>query len=159
MLAVEALMKVLARRFKEDEEFWGLAGLIHDLDVEETSENPQKHGLLTQEVLKAENCQEDLIYAVLAHCRRVECRSRLDQALYAADPLTGIIVACALVAKDRKLANVDVEFVVRRMKEKRFAIGVNREQIQACEKLNIPLEEFIGSGLEAMQGISGELGL
>jgi len=159
MLAVEALMIHLARRFEQDEKTWGLAGLIHDLDVEETNERPELHGINTAAVLEKENWPPEIIQAVLAHCGKTECRCKMDEALYVADPLTGMIVACALVAKDRKLTNVDVEFVSRRMKEKRFAMGVNREQIKACDRLGIPLDEFIGMGLAAMQEISGELGL
>lgn len=159
MLAVEALMKHLARRWGEDEEFWGLSGLIHDLDVEATADAPEKHGLITERILRELGEPESLIQAVLAHCGRSECSCRMDRALYAADPLTGMIVACALVAKDRKLSNVDADFVERRMKEKRFAMGVKRGQIEACEKLGIPLPEFIALGLTAMGEISGELGL
>ena len=159
MLAVEQVMRALARKFGEDEEIWALAGLIHDLDVEETARTPERHGKITAEILEKEGVSQDIIYAVLAHSGQVPCRNLMDKALYAADPLTGLIVACALVAREKKLENVDVDFIKRRWKEKRFAMGASREQIQSCEQMGISRNEFIQIGLLAMKEIAEELGL
>ncbi|MCD6310616.1 MAG: HDIG domain-containing protein [Candidatus Eremiobacteraeota bacterium] len=159
MLATEAVMKALANHFGEDEELWGLTGLLHDLDVEETQKTPEKHGYLTAEYLKKEDVPEEMIHAILAHSGKVSCKSRMDKALYAADPLTGFIVACALVASGRKLSSIDVKFAMRRMKEKRFAMGASREQMKSCTDLGLTLAEFTRIGIEAMQKIHIQLGL
>ena len=159
MLATEAVMRGLAERFGEDVETWGYAGLVHDIDVEETAEEPERHGLVSAELLAEMGVGEDVIHAVKAHNDHVPCESLMDRALLAADPVTGLIVAAALMHPSRKLAEVDVPFIMRRYGEKRFAAGASREQIGTCEQFGVPLEEFLGIALTAMQGISGELGL
>ncbi|MCL5037545.1 MAG: HDIG domain-containing protein [Chloroflexi bacterium] len=159
MLAAEAVMRALARRFGEDEELWGLTGLLHDLDVEETEKTPERHGYVTVEYLKQEDAPVEMLNAILAHSGKVCCTTLMDKALFAADPLTGFIVACALVASGRKLSNIDVKFATRRMKEKRFAMGADREQMQSCTGLGLTLAEFTQIGIDAMQGIHSELGL
>lgn len=157
-LAVEVSMRRLAKHFNEDEELWGLAGLLHDLDYEKTKDDFPKHGVTTAEMLE-NKVDERIIYAIKAHPGHVEAKSRLDIALYAVDPLTGLIVAAALMHPDKKLLSIDRDFVMRRFKEKRFAAGANREQINACEKIGLSLKEFIGLVLEAMQEIHESLGL
>ncbi|OGL44517.1 MAG: phosphohydrolase [Candidatus Schekmanbacteria bacterium RBG_13_48_7] len=159
IFAVESVMKHLARRFKEDEEKWGLVGLLHDLDYEKTVNDPDNHAVKTVEMLKEYNLPEDMISAILAHNKKAPIQSNLEKAIYCADPVTGMIVACALIHPDKNLDPIDPEFVIRRMGEKRFAASVNREAIMSCESLNLSLEQFIRISLDAMLEIRNELGL
>jgi len=158
MLATEACMRKLAAHFGEDAEQWGLAGLLHDLDYDQTAKDFPRHGLATAEML-AGKVDDAVIYAIKAHPGHVPAVSNLDKALFCVDPITGLIVAAALMAPEKKLRNVDREFVLRRYKEKKFAAGANREQIASCSVLGLTLEDFTQMCVEAMQGIAGELGL
>jgi len=159
MLATEAVMGRLARHLGEDEEMWALAGLLHDLDYDQTVDDFPRHGLVTAEILEGLNVDARIIDAIKAHPGHQEARSRMDKALYAVDPLTGLIVAATLMHPSKKLREVDVEFVLHRYKEKRFAAGANREQIASCRDLDMDLETFVGLALEGMQSIDAELGL
>lgn len=159
MLAVEAIMRRLARHFGEDEELWGLTGILHDLDYDETVNEPEKHSLKTVEWLKDYDLDEKILYAIKAHPRKVEPQSKMDWSLFASDSLSGLIVAAALMHPTKKLKSLDVKFVMNRFKEKRFAAGARREDIKECEKIGLSLEEFIRLALEGMQGIDSELGL
>ncbi len=159
MLACEACMRALAAHFGEDSEAWGLAGLLHDLDYDQTSQDFSQHGKVTVEMLKDKGLSEDILHAILAHPGHVEAISKMDQALYAVDPTTGLLVAAALMHPSKRLASVDVAFVMKRFREKRFAAGANRDQIQTCSRLGLGLEEFTGICLKAMQGIAEDLGL
>lgn len=159
-LACEAVLAALARHFGEDEQTWRLAGLLHDLDYDQTADSPETHGLIGAKLLEEAGVDGAIIHAVLAHAEKVVRDSRLDKAIWVVDPLTGLIVAAALIRPEKKLALVDAQFVINRMKEKGFARGANRDQIRACEaELGLSLEEFITLGVKAMQEISGELGL
>jgi putative nucleotidyltransferase with HDIG domain len=159
MLAAEACMRELASHFNEDADPWGLAGLLHDLDYDQTVNDFPNHGKVTAQMLEGKGIPDEVIHAIHAHPGHVEAKSKMDFALYAADSLTGLIVAAALMHPSKKLANVDVPFIMKRYKEKRFAAGANREQIQTCDRLGLSLEDFVGKCLKAMQGISDELGL
>ena len=159
MLATEVVMKAMARHFNEDETIWGLAGLLHDLDYDQTANDFPKHGLMTAEMLEDKDLPEEVIYAIKSHPGHFPRKSSLDKALYAVDPVTGLIVAAALMHPTKKLRNVDEDFILRRFKEKRFAAGADREQIQSCEEMGISLKDFIALSLEAMQSIDSELGL
>ena len=159
MLATEAVMRKLAQRFNEDETLWGLTGLLHDLDYDQTADDFPQHGILTAEILEETDLPEEAIYAIKSHPGHFPRKSRLDQALYAVDPITGLIVAAALMHPTKKLENVDLEFVQRRFKEKRFAAGADRDQIRSCQEFGMPLDDFISVSLEAMQEISDSLGL
>jgi len=158
MIASEAVMTGLAERLGGDAASWAQAGLVHDLDYDETAKTPERHGLLSAEMLGERGFPADVIHAVKAHNNHAPRESLLDKALYATDPVTGLVVAAALMHPTRKLANVDVEFVMRRFKEKRFAAGANREQIQTCSDLGLSLEEFVGIAIESMRKVAGELG-
>ena len=159
VLAVEAVMRELATQFGEDVETWGLVGLLHDLDYEETKDDPDQHTLVTETLLQDYDLPEQIIHAIKAHNMHASHDALLDKAIYAADPITGLIVAATLMHPDKKLEAVTPEFVLRRFKEKHFARGANREQIQTCEKIGLSLEEFVSISLRAMQKISNELGL
>jgi putative nucleotidyltransferase with HDIG domain len=159
MLAAEAVMRRLARHFGEDEDLWGLTGLIHDLDYDQTMNDFPRHGLVTEKMLEGRGVPDAVVYAVKSHPGHFPCKSRLDQALYACDPITGLIVAAALMHPTKKIKNVDVEFIERRFGEKRFAAGANREQIRTCESFGLPLRDFIALALEGMQSIDQAIGL
>ena len=159
MLAVEAVMKALAERLGEDVDKWGFAGLVHDLDYDETVKDPERHGRLGAQYLREMGIGEEITHAVESHAGHVGRESRMDKALYATDPLTGLIVAAALMHPSKRLGEVTVEFVANRFREKRFAAGADREQIRSCAELGLELEDFLGIGLRAMQSISADLGL
>jgi uncharacterized protein len=159
VLAVEAVMRELAAHFSQDVELWGLAGLLHDLDYEETMNTPERHTLVTEELLKPYDLPPEVIHAIKSHNHLAPLDSMMDKALFAADPVTGLIVAATLMHPDRQLASIETEFVLRRFKVAGFARGANREQISSCESLGLSLEEFIAIALSGMQKISGQLGL
>ena len=159
-LACEAVLGALAKHFGEDEHIWRLAGLVHDVDYDQTADNPDEHARIGADLLEQAGLDSGIVHAVLAHADKAPRESRLDKALWCIDPLTGLIVAGALIRPEKKLAAIDTQFVLNRMKDKSFARGANREQIRACEQeLGLTLEEFVGIGLKAMQEISDELGL
>ena len=158
ILAVETVMKHLARELKADEEKWGLVGLLHDLDYEETKNTPDRHTLVTAEILQDKVTQE-IIDGIKSHNDKKERVSLMEHAIYCADPVTGFLVACALIRPEKKLAPIDVEFAKNRMKEKRFAAGASREAMNSCTKLGLDLDKFLQISIDAMRSISGELGL
>lgn len=161
MYAVEAVMRKLARHFNQDEELWGLAGLLHDIDYDGTADDPARHSLVGGEMLASLDFPEELVHAVKAHndYHGIPRESFMDKALYAADPVTGLIVAGALIKPEKKLAAIDVPFLLNRFNEKSFARGANRQQIESCVELEMDLSEFLQLSLEAMQGINKDLGL
>lgn len=159
MLATEACLRALAPRLGGDSEQWGLAGLLHDVDYEETKTDTARHGIVGAELLESLGLDPSIVHAVRAHVGAVPAESMLDKALYATDPITGLIVAAALMHPLKKLAGVDTEFVMRRYGEKKFAAGANREQIATCSTLGLSLEEFTTACIAAMQGVAGDLGL
>ncbi len=158
-IAVSGCMKKLAEYFNEDVEKWRIVGLLHDIDYELTKDDSSKHGLLSLEILEENGFTEDMLYAVKSHSGHAEPLSKMDISLYSADPLSGLIVAACLMHPTKKLANIDVNFIMRRFNEKRFAAGADREQIRLCEKLGITLEEFIRISLEGMREVSDDIGL
>lgn len=164
-LAVEAAMKALARYFKEDENLWGLVGLLHDADWEKTKDNYQAHGKTTVEWLKKTGENNLLLLnAISSHNyinnKSAEPNSKLDWSIYCCDELTGLIIAVALILPGKKLADVTVESVLKKFPSKSFAAGVKREQIKLCEeKLGIKLDDFVKIILISMQKIAGDLGL
>ncbi|NLJ84979.1 MAG: HDIG domain-containing protein [Firmicutes bacterium] len=159
MLAAEAIMRRLALHFGEDVELWGLAGLVHDVDYEETASDPSRHAIIGAELLRSLDVDPAIVQAVLGHADKGPRLTMMDKALYATDPLTGLLVACALVHPDKQINSVDVEFALNRFGEKSFARGADREIIRSCGELGLELEEFVTLGLEAMQGIAEDLGL
>ena len=160
-LASEAVMRALARKLGRDEEEWGLAGLLHDIDVEITNADPYTHGPYAANILKG-LVTEDALDAIVMHNEIAAGKDRskeFQHALAAGETITGLITATALVYPDRKVASVKVKSVTKRMKEKAFAASVRRECILECEKIGLPLDEFAGIALAAMQSVSDELGL
>jgi len=159
MLAAESVMRGLARRLEQDEVSWALAGLIHDLDYGETAKDPARHGHVTLAMLEGKGIPQPILDAILSHAGHRERVSPMDKALWAADPVTGLVTAAALVRPDKKLGPVEVENLLRRFKEKGFARGADRGQIRSCEEMGIPLAEFLGIALASMKEISTDLGL
>lgn len=164
-LAVEAVMKALARYFKEDEESWGIAGLLHDADYEATKDHSEDHTKKVLQWLGEYDTGNDIKNAILAHGwgfveGNPKPNNKMEWSLYSCDELTGFIVAVALTRPSKQLADVTVESVKKKWKEKSFAAGVDRGQIENCEtELNIPLDAFIEIALNAMQSIAPDLGL
>jgi putative nucleotidyltransferase with HDIG domain len=161
MIATEAIMRALAKRFGEDEDEWGIAGLLHDIDLDTVGDDMTVHGKVSADMAKKAGASEAMAHAILCHNAMLGSKreNNFDKALYCADPLTGLITAAALVRPEKKLAFVEAKSVSKRFKEKSFAAGANREQIAACSELGLTLDEFIGLGLEAMKGVAGDLGL
>lgn len=160
-LACEAIMRSLAVHFREDQEEWALAGLLHDLDYEETKDNPSQHGLLGAKYLEEAGFPPQVVSAVRSHNEMTgfQPQEKMEIALFAVDPVSGFIVACALVHKERRLEKLEVPFLLSRFKEKSFARGASREQMKICLKLGLSLEEFLCLSLSAMKEIAEDLGL
>ncbi|MBI3379726.1 phosphohydrolase [Candidatus Gottesmanbacteria bacterium] len=164
-LAVEAVIKALARYFKEDEEVWGIVGLLHDGDYEEVEKDPSQHTLkMHQWLTDVGETDPRILEAILshnfAHTGQNSPKNNLEWSLYCCDELTGLIVAVTLVRPEKKLSAVSVESVMKKWDIKQFAAGAKREQIAHCqEKLGIKLADFISIALKAMQYKSEELGL
>lgn len=161
-LAVEAVMRALAKRFNEDETKWALAGLLHDIDYEETKDDAQRHSIVGAEMLKAQGIEQDICQAVKVHneAHGILPETLMEKALFVSDPITGLIVAATLVLPSKKITVLTPENVLNRFKEKSFARGANREIISRCgDYLSLSLEEFTGIALKAMQEIADELGL
>ena len=160
-LAVEAAMRAYARKFGEDEESWGIVGLLHDFDYEKYPDL-KDHPVKGAEILKQRGFPEDWITAILGHASHtgVARESLMAKTLFAVDELCGFITAVAYVRPSRQLAEVQVKSVKKKMKDKAFARQVNREEIrQGAEELGIPLDEHIAMVIKAMQSIAGDLGL
>lgn len=161
MLAVEAALRAYAKRFSEDEEKWGIVGLLHDFDYERWP-NPPDHPLHGAEILAEHGYPADVIYAIKSHadylpdCPRI---SRLDKTLYACDELAGFIVAVAMV-RPEGLAGMQASSVKKKLKQKSFAAAVKREDIvRGAEDLGVPLDEHIQFVIDAVQTVGAELGL
>ncbi len=161
-LASEAVMRGLARKLGRDEEKWGMAGLLHDLDVEITKAEPTVHGTQTEDLLKEYEVDEDLLDAIRMHNECSSGKERLTEfqyALAAGETITGLIFATTYVYPDKKLNSVKPKSVVKRMKEKMFAATVKRENILECEKIGIPIDVFAELSINAMLPIATEIGL
>ncbi len=163
MLAVEVVMRSLAKRFGEPEDKWAVAGLLHDIDMEivDYRNNEEQHGVVGADILRKEGVEEDIIDAVLAHNAATgkKRETLMEKAIFAVDPLTGLIVASVLVLPEKKIENISTDSVMNRFKEKSFAKGANREVILSCKEMDMDLEEFISVSLLAMQEISEDLEL
>lgn len=161
MLATEAFMRSLAKKFGQDEEKWGIAGLLHDIDYDEVKD-PAQHSLVGYQILKDLGIDEEICNAVKIHNDHhgIPPATLLDKALQCGETFTGFITACALVQPDKKLSSVTVDSAMKKFKSKSFAAGANRELMSKSESMiGVSLEEMITLCLQSMQGISGELGL
>jgi len=159
MIAVSAIMKKMAEQFGENTELWELVGMLHDIDYEETANDFSRHGLVSAEMVKDLLPEEGLV-AIKAHNEMTgfSPKSCMDISLYAADALSGMIVAGALV-RPTKLEGMKAKSIRKRMKDKSFARAVSRENIQRCTEVGLDLNQFLSLGIEAMQGVASEIGL
>jgi predicted hydrolase (HD superfamily) len=160
MYAVEAAMRAYARKFGEDEDKWGIVGLLHDFDYEKYPNAPD-HPLRGSEVLKQKGYPEDVRLAILGHATYsgVPRDTQMAKTLYAVDELCGFIMACSLV-RPNKISDLQTSSVKKKLKDKSFAANVNREDIlKGTEELGVPLDEHIQFVIDAMKTISAELGL
>jgi uncharacterized protein len=159
-LACEACMRRLAEHFGEDLELWGLAGLVHDLDLDVCQNDPARHTLVGAEVLRSHGAPEPVVNAVLGHNDKATRVTRMEKALWVVDPTTGFITACALIRPSKSTRDLEVSSIKKRMKDKRFAAAVSREQMNACQaEIGLALDEFLGLCLGAMDGIAEKIGL
>ncbi len=162
MIAVEAIMRKLAKELGENEDLWGLTGLLHDIDFEKTKNDPKKHGIIGAEMLEGK-VPKDVIRAIRRHNfdnnGENPPETKMEIGLIAADALSGLLVASALVMPHKKIEEVKVSTLINKFKDKSFARRVSREKIKYCEKLGISLERFFEIGIEALKEVSSELGL
>ena len=161
-LASEAVLRALARRLGEDEERWGLTGLLHDVDVEVTHADPGVHALKAEELLADFGLDEEMIDAIRMHndeATGMPRTTRFQHALAAGETITGLIYATTLVYPDKKIASVKYKSVQKRMKEKAFAASVKRDHILECEEIGISLDEMVQLSVDAMREISEDIGL
>jgi putative nucleotidyltransferase with HDIG domain len=160
LISVEGVMRALARHFGGDEERWGLAGLWHDLDQDRTHDDPSRHGYQSVEWLRAEGyTDEGVLNTVLAHAHEQYQTDLMSRAITHADGVAGLLVACALVRPD-KASGMKVSSVKKKLKEKSFAPGVEREKIRGVEEsIGIPMDEFIAISIEGLQEVAPEIDL
>lgn len=150
-LSSEAVMRALAQHFGEDAELWGLTGLLHDVDYPVTKLSPDEHGVKAMAILEGKLPPEALV-AIKAHnseCTGAEPSTRMDYALRAAETITGLITAAALM-RPTGMEGMQVKSLKKKMKDKAFAASVNRERIRECEKIDMPLDEFLALAIQAM---------
>ena len=159
LISVEGVMAALGRRFGEDPEVWGQVGLFHDLDQDQTHDDPERHAYQAAEWLREAGVEERIVNGVLAHAHEQFRTDRMSQAVVHADAVAGLLVAAALV-RPEKAVGMKVSSVKKKLKEKAFAPGVNREEITAVEAgLDLPLDEFLAVGIEGVQAVAPEIGL
>jgi putative nucleotidyltransferase with HDIG domain len=161
-IASEAIMRALAPRFGADPDMWGLVGLLHDLDYNETRDHMDRHALVTAQILLEKGVDPQIVDAIKYHNAENLGLTRHEPihfALTAAETITGMISATALVYPDKKVASVVLKSVKKRMKAKEFARSVNRDHILLCEQIGLSLDDFISISLQVMSEISDRLGL
>jgi len=159
--ASEAVLRAMAKRLGKNEDEWGIAGLLHDIDVEITNADPYKHGPYAENLLKGK-VTDEMLDAIVMHNEVATGKERtttFQHALAAGETITGLITATTLVYPDKKLASVKPKSVTKRMKQKAFAASVKRENILECEAIGIPMAEFAELSINAMRNISDKLGL
>jgi uncharacterized protein len=159
LISVEGVMRRLARRFDEDEGTWALTGLFHDLDQDQTHEDQERHARLAEEWLREAGVDDSVINGVLAHAHEQYRTDRMSQAIVHADAVAGLLVAAALV-RPEKATGMKVSSVKKKLKDKAFAPGVNRQEItEVEERLDISLDEFIAVSIEGLQEVAPEIEL
>ncbi|MGD9310410.1 MAG: HD domain-containing protein [Desulfosarcina sp.] len=159
--AVEGVMRYMARKYGEDEETWGIVGLIHDLDYEQF---PDQHCKKTEAILKENKWPDDLIRAVVSHgwgiCTDVQPETRMEKVLYAIDELTGLVATSALVRPTKSVMDMKAKSVKKKWKDKRFAAGVDRSIIQkGADMLGVELSELITDTIMGMREVADDIGL
>lgn len=161
-ISSEAVMRALAKKLNQNEEQWAMAGLLHDIDVEITNADPKLHALKAVDILGENGFDEELIDAVMMHNEEATGKERstlFQHALAAGETITGLIYATTLVYPDKKIAGIKYKSVTKRMKQSAFAASVSRENILECEKIGIPLSDFVQLSVDAMREVADEIGL
>ena len=159
LISVEGVMRSLARRFGEDEGLWALTGLFHDLDQDHTGDDASNHARMAAEWLREAGVDERVINGVLAHAYSEYRTDRMSQAVVHADAVAGLLVAAALVRPERS-AGMKVSSVKKKLKERAFAPGVNRDEVTGVEDgIGLPLDEFIAVSIEGLQSVAKEIDL
>ena len=159
LISVEGVMRALARRFGEDEDLWGLTGMFHDLDQDQTGDDAANHARLAAEWLREADVDERVINGVLAHAYPEYRTDRMSRAVVHADAVAGLLVAAALV-RPEKATGMKVSSVKKKLKEKAFAPGVNRDEVLGVEEgIGLPLDEFFAVAIEGLQGVAPQIGL
>ena len=158
---VEAAMRHFARFYNEDEEYWGMVGLLHDLDFDE---HPDEHCKVTPVLLKEAGFDDDFIRAVLSHawglCSDVKPELQMEKAIYACDELTGLVTACALMRPSKSVMDMEVKSVKKKFKQASFAASINREVIQnGADMMGLTLDELIDHVIIALRDIADDIGL
>jgi putative nucleotidyltransferase with HDIG domain len=159
LISVEGVMRALARHFGEDEDRWALAGLFHDLDQDQTGEDSARHAHLAAEWLREAGVEEPVVNAVLAHAHEQYRTDLMAKAVVHADAIAGLLVAAALVRPERS-AGMKVSSVKKKLKNKAFAPGVNRDEVYGAEEsLGLPLDQFIAVAIIGIQQVAPEIDL
>ena len=163
-LAVEGTMRHFAALAGEDEDLWGVVGLLHDIDWEQTSATPERHCHVAPEMLREAGVDEDIIHAVVSHgygiCSDVEPENAMERALFTIDELTGLIITAGLVRPSRSLADLELKSVKKKWKDKAFARGVNRDIIkEGAERMGMPLDTVIEETIKALRPIEKQIGM
>ena len=161
LLAVETCMRAYARRVGEDEEMWGIAGLVHDFDWE-VCPTPESHPAYGADILRSEGFPEEIVRAVLSHGNHtgIARETLMEKALFACDELSGFVTAVALVRPTKSLSEVSVRSVRRKMKDKGFARSVSRDElVQGAQELGVDLDEHITFVVDALKPVAPQLGL
>ncbi len=156
-LAVGAVMEALAERSGEDVEKWFVTGLLHDIDYEYTMDDPDRHSVKGAQMLEEAGLANDVVHAVKAHADHAPLETLLDRSLYAADPVTGLITAAALMQPGKTIHEVKLKSLKKKYKSKSFAAGANREQIATCADIGFELADFLQLALDAMAKYDEEL--
>ncbi|MFO7773949.1 MAG: HDIG domain-containing protein [Dehalococcoidia bacterium] len=160
MLATEAIMRSLARELGEDEEEWGLTGLVHDIDIELVKDDMSSHSRLGADIAEELGASETMVHAILCHneAHDIPRETKLDRALFCADLLSEVVTDASLV-RPEKLSGLTATSVMKGLRDKSFAAEVDWEQLAQCQEIGMELEEFISLGIEAMKGVASELDL
>ncbi len=159
LISVEGVMRRLARHFGEEEDTWSLVGLFHDLDQDQTHDDPGRHAYQAAEWLREAGVDDAVVNGVLAHAHEEYRTDRMSRAVVHADAVAGLLVAAALV-RPEKANRMRVSSVKKKLKEKAFAPGVNREEITEVEdRLGVALDEFLALGIEGLQSVAAEIDL
>jgi putative nucleotidyltransferase with HDIG domain len=158
LISVEGVMRRLAQHFGGDEHLWGLTGMFHDLDQDVTANDKERHARLAAEWLKEAGVDASVVNAVLAHAHDEYQTDQMSRSIVQADALAGLLVATALM-RPEKATGMKVSSVKKKLKEKSFAPGVNRDEIFACSDIGLELDQFIQLGIEGLQLVAADIGL
>lgn len=160
-LAVEVIMKKLAKHFNADEESWGLAGVLHDIDYEITANEPEKHGLIAADILENLGIDDSVIYSIKANNDKtgIERKRKMDKCLYSAVSVSDLIISEVLKLPSKRLEDISTQLLLKQIEQKAIDNHINIHQILACSEFNMSVEDFLELSIVSMQEIALELGL